>query len=488
VSITLTYDNRHVYIAGATMSQLRRLESVTSYLVAGHRYAPGFKKGWWDGREHLLKSSEKHGWHAPVGLLQDITQELDAQGVDYVLRDQRKLHGRRRTIEWNPEIKLRGYQIEAVRSITHDVKNTPYFGRGILKKPIRSGKTKTAARVISILGVRTVFIVPSQMLMYQTIKSLEEAFPGEHIGAIGDGKWNPQFVTVATIQTLHKLRGRRKDGDKAAIPRHPRYVEMIQNVDCVVADEVHHFAGGGEWHKVLQDFDSIFKIGLSATAYLDNEQEQERGVIWLKATCGALRIDIPTSRLIDEGFLMKQHVKIYPVKKPNDISKMRWSQTLRERAITRNADRNRMIANIATVAAQDMKVLIVSNRLDQIDQLTSMLWEHRAKHETITGKDPQEAREDKISGFVSGEYNILLGTVFGEGVDIPVIEMVINAEGGADSKGTVQRMRNMTIAEGKKSAVLVDFMDLTNPYFEKHSAARLEIYRSEPAFNIEVVE
>jgi superfamily II DNA or RNA helicase len=486
--IKLIYDNRHVIVEGANLPLLRKLVSITSYLVAGHRFSPGFKKGYWDGREKLLKQSSSLGWHTPVGLLEDIISEVERLEEPYSLEDRRKLHGSRRPIAWNPEVKPRGYQIEAIRAATVDAKDQPWFGRGILKMPIRSGKTKTAGRIISVLGVQTIFIVPSQMLMYQTVKSFEEAFPEEHIGIVGDGVWNPQYITVATIQTLHRLRGRKKDGDKPALARDPRYTRLISTTDCVFADEVHHFAGGGEWHKVLQDFDSIFKIGLSATAYLDNVTEQERGVIWLKATCGRLRIDIPTSRLIDEGFLMKQTVRVYPMRQPDNISTMKWSQTLRERAITKNTSRNKKIASVATMAARTMKVLIVSNRLDQIGMISSMLWEFGAKHEVVTGKDKQDVREDRIAGFVSGEYNILVGTVFGEGIDIPEVEVVVNAEGGADVKGTIQRMRNLTISEGKTMALLIDFMDYTNPYFHKHSEARLETYRSEPAFDVEVMD
>ena len=82
---------------------------------------------------------------------------------------------------------------------------------------------------------------------------------------------------------------------------------------------------------------------------------------------------------------------------------------------------------------------------------------------------------------------MLLGTVFAEGVDIPEVEVVINAEGGRDAKATMQRMRNMTVAEGKNRALLIDFMDEFNPYLQKHSMERLKVYRSIPEFNVEVI-
>ena len=87
---------------------------------------------------------------------------------------------------------------------------------------------------------------------------------------------------------------------------------------------------------------------------------------------------------------------------------------------------------------------------------------------------------------VEGEYNVIVGSVIGEGVVIPTIEVVINAEGGKDIKNTIQRQRNLTISEGKKEAVLIDFMDEMNKIFRKHSKERLDVYQEEDAFTVTV--
>jgi len=66
------------------------------------------------------------------------------------------------------------------------------------------------------------------------------------------------------------------------------------------------------------------------------------------------------------------------------------------------------------------------------------------------------------------------------------VAAVVNAEGGKDVKRTIQRMRNLTPCDGKTEAVFVDFIDQTNPYLAEHSLARLQTYRSEPAFRLEI--
>ena len=77
----------------------------------------------------------------------------------------------------------------------------------------------------------------------------------------------------------------------------------------------------------------------------------------------------------------------------------------------------------------------------------------------------------------------------GEGVDIPEVECVINAEGGKDEKKTWQRQRNLTIVEGSdKVPIMIDFYDDTCSYFRRHSKARLRVYKSEPEFKTEILE
>jgi len=353
--------------------------------------------------------------------------------------------------------------------------------------PIRSGKTKTAAKLIHVLGYRTLFIVPSQMLLHQTRASLSECFPDEFIGMVGEGEWLGGHITVATIQTLSRARGRRKDKDKPAIPQDPRYKELVRSVDHVIDDELHHIKGGGEWHKVVHDFAVRFMTGLSATIYMDQKKEQERGIIWAKATCGPVRIDIDESRLIQEGFLLRQHVRMYPIKKPVNIQDLKWSSTLRKMAIIGNQSRNRKIALICEEISKKMKTLIVCNRIEHINNIAEELDALGLRFEIVTGRDNQAKREDKVECFAAGEYNILLGTVFGEGIDMPEIEAVINAEGGRDAKATVQRMRNMTVAEGKKLALLIDFYDEMNEYFLKHAKERLEVYESQPEYDVKLI-
>lgn len=486
--ITLDADNRYVHIRGADRSTIRKIEKVTSYLVAGFMFAPSFRRRVWDGREHLMAFSEKEGYRVPFGLLGDVMRCLDEEGERYKLDQSRRSQVPKVvTHAWNKSIVLRPYQTDAVDTICEpDRWDT---GRGLLKMPIRSGKTKTAARIIYKLRTTALFIVPSQMLLHQTVAALEEALM-RRVGVIGDGAFTVEDVTVATVQSISRLAPYKpKRGEnKKARAADPRYKPLLKRFGLILMDEAHH-GKAPTWRSTLMNSDARYKIGLSATLYLDLKKEAEKGVIWVKGCCGDIRVDISASELIEQGYLMRPIVNLHRVEEPKELKDWKWSAELRDKAIYDNPARNALIARLARQQLKaGLKVLIVTNRHNQIARLADLFERARVPFETITGPDDNETRQHRVKQFVSGRVSVLIGTVFGEGVDIPEIECVINAEGGEDMKATMQRMRNLTITEDKTQAIFIDFIDLINPYFAGHSRSRIQAYRSEGAFQLRLVE
>jgi superfamily II DNA or RNA helicase len=306
------------------------------------------------------------------------------------------------------------------------------------------------------------------------------------IGLIGDSVYDPGFITIATMQTLLRMRGRTANVKKKikALPRDPRYNEIMRSYDVGVFDEVHRIRGAGSWHEVAYDLDARYKIGLSATAFLESEEEQSKGAIWMIATCGPVRVDIPVSRLVDSGFLMQQNVDIYTVRTP-DMRGAGWSNTMRAKCIDTNKSRNKLIARLAKdKQEQGLRILVIARHREHIALLHEELEAIGLTVSIVHGGTSTAARERAANDLADKTIDVVLGNVFGEGIDLPSVEVVINAEGGKGDIQTVQRQRNLTISAGKKKAILIDFLDLTNETLEGHSRARLDMYRSESSFKI----
>jgi superfamily II DNA or RNA helicase len=484
----LIIGNRVTQVQEPTLRVVKVLEKTCSYRVEGYMFSPAWRARVWDGREHLMKFSRSSGYTLPTGLAVSVARTLKKIGEPFTVKDRTVVRNKRQPFELISPDPTRGYQEEAIAEML----SSPFPGRGILKSPVRSGKTRMGGEMIARIGLPTIMTVPSKSLLHQTYDSFSSYFPNMTIGRIGDGFYEPRYITVATMQTLLKMRGReavKKKGKKKAkpaIPRDARYDELMTMFDVNINDEIHRLKGTGSWHEVAYEIDARYKIGLSATVYLDNDTEQSRGAIWMIATHGPMRVDIPVSRLVSEGFLMRQNVEIHKVRIP-DFRGAGWSTTMRQRCIDTNSSRNRLIARLARDKVdQGLRVLVIARHREHISLLHEELEGVGLTVAVVHGNTTQSRREQAADDLSDGSVDVVVGNVFGEGIDLPAVEVVINAEGGKGDIQTVQRQRNLTISKGKKKAILIDFIDLTNETLEEHSLARLAMYRSEPSFKVRV--
>lgn len=476
--IKLIRQNRSVIIKGADEDTIRAIDAATSYAVAGRRFVKAFKARAWDGREHLLRLRESDGAYiVPSGLLPDVCELLQKVDERFEIVNKTKQFNDFCLFPWNDALPpLRPYQDEAVEeAITR--------GYGVLKMPARSGKTRTAARVIHRMRLPALFVVPSVFLLHQTRSVLEEAFPNDKIGIIGDSELEIQDITVATPQSLQRLTDEKLD-EKCGMTRK----QLYERWDVLIIDELHHFTGQGTWHEELYKFAAQYRFGLSATIFPDSDVETERGVIWAHALTGPIIKNVSVSYLIKRGFLMRQHVRMYRCRRPN-LWGLKWSATVYDEAISSNRWRNGVAAILAEKYVRSgSKVLIVTNRHEQVRAFEALMDKLDIEYKTLVGKTPKSARERALRLLEKGRIHVIIGTVLGEGVDVPALDVVINVEGGRDEKRSIQRQRNLTVFATKTHCTLIDFYDETNEYTLRHSEERLAAYKSEKAFDVKVVE
>jgi superfamily II DNA or RNA helicase len=493
--ILLTIDNNYTTISEADTDLIQTLDKCLSYQVKGFFYSPRFKDGLWDGKEHLLKFSRKQGYHFPTGLWSDVLLILQSRGIKFDINDKRQSPPVLDHIKWHGGGKeVRPYQAKAVYAAVHP--GIINQGRLILKMPIRSGKTFTAAKIISLYKHRTLFVVNSEMLIGQTIETLEKHLQIP-IGQIGAGVWKPEDVTVATIQTLmtrgpqpakkaipsrHGKKGRAATPAKPATPEFRKY---IRTVDMLFFDECHHLEAK-RWRQIIFHTGARYRIGLSATAFLANSEENETGTIWLKASCGSIGYEVSISELIDQGYLVPLDVWLIPVN--TAYLNVGWREAFEE-GIYHHQERNQHVVDWAMkLAKEGGHVLIHAVRLTHIDFIADLLDKAGADFHIMIGDTKRPDRREHVDDFESGRVPIMLGNLFKEGVDLPACDCVINAAGGKSEISTTQRLRNLTIHEGKKRALLIDFADLHNEYLARHTTERLKVYKSEPLFNVKVLK
>lgn len=449
-----------------TASELRELDEQTSYPVEDAEFTPAFRNHQWDGREHLLRKSVSNPWHlCPTGALADIEMSTEVEWVDL-----RRRPGEAVELTWiGPE--LREYQERAIANALKD--RGPFTGMGMLNLPIRSGKTKTVSGLIQRLGLRTLFIVPSEMLLVQTVKNLRECIDECPVGRFGGGHHEMEWITVATAQAL--------------LRRPKEAAQLLSQCDILVVDEAHHLEGEA-WRKMILRCDAYYKIGLSATIFVSKLKQNLKSSIWLKACTGPIVDRVSMNYLFERGYLLPPQILFYRFQHgPKDRRDKDYQWVVRER-LAINRQRNALIAELAEAATlKGMCVLIDTGRSDQLRMIYGFLKARGVAVEQIDGKTKSSRRQAILASFQSGEVRCLIGTVFGEGIDIPELELVINAEGQKTATGAIQRMRNLTPSEGKTAVLFVDIADIGQPTLAKHATARLKLYKGMRGFKVRAI-
>ena len=474
--------------------ELEDFADSTAYFVDGARFSRDYQLGRWDGREMLL--THAHGkWRAPVGLLEETFERFGE--IDVI--DLRRSGGVRLPLRMNRDVipSLRDYQEEAKDSILED--RGVLTGKGLLRLPTRSGKTVIAAETLADLGVPGLFIVNSDMLLQQTISFfrkvlISDAEPPDGmplVGQYGGGVNEIGWITVASVQSLTA------HFKKKAVKR------LLKWSMATFFDECHHLEAPS-WRRVMNSCDSLYKIGLSATIYLDkNMRRAEKGTIWLIGATGPVIYELEPSALIDAGWLCRPRITFVSAPPldwadPDELDPIDTSTfaTVYRVGIVEHEARNRMIAKIAREEVDEgRRVLITARQIKHVDALKRALKGQGVDCVVVTGKTPSKQRRALTDLVRTRVKPVLLGTVFGEAVDLPFLECVIIADAGASKILAMQRLRNLTpVDENDKARTtpmspseivpVYDFADFVHKTLRRHTQQRLRAYRAHRAFII----
>jgi superfamily II DNA or RNA helicase len=206
--------------------------------------------------------------------------------------------------------------------------------------------------------------------------------------------------------------------------------------------------------------------------------------ILLEASCGPKICDVDAKFLIDKGFLVKPHIFYKEVKK---IAKPGTTyQEVYKRYIVENVDRNNLILKATKILLKDNRnILILFKQIKHGKMIAELLEDNNISTILLNGSMSSSDRQSIIKEVKSGKHRVILAsTIFDQGVDIPILDALILAGGGASSGRLLQRVgRVIRTFENKSDAIVYDFLDNCK-YLKNHSEKRFKILMSEPGFEV----
>ena len=446
-----------------------------SYEIPGAYFSAQFQNKYWDGRKKLFN---KRSLSFPTGLFSLFRKTCDDFQVGYTVVDARgrPALGKRINIKG---IKLRDYQLEAV-----DVALQKQ--RGMIRAATGSGKTEMIAELIGRTNVNTLILIHKQDIFHQLVERLTKRL-GITIGEIGCGKVMPQKITVGMIQTIHKAYGYNLRGlkgvekDKTVISK-PEIIKLyVESCDAIIVDECHHVAAS-IFGKVLTKCEKAFyRWGFSASPFREDNAD-----LLLDAHTGARCVDISASELIGRGYLSQPTIYLlsYDHKRPTGFG----YQHMYEQQVVKNTLRNKLVVQSVLRAIVAKKTsLIAVTRIEHGEALTAMLrYAVPGKIKFASGKLSADERKKILKDLNDRKIDAVVATtVFGEGIDCPTLDVLVNAKANQSSIDSLQLVgRALRKTANKDKVTIIDIYDDHCKYLGKHAKARYRIYKSEPLFKI----
>lgn len=469
------------------INMIDMLDRELSYYEQGYQFTKAYKTGWynrkkkkwerWDGKRHLLDKEMR--FH--TGLLHRVELFFKKYKIDYNIVDHRKEVKFKRKIKTG-KIQSRPYQDKVVKACLENK-------GGIVKSATGSGKSVMITRLIAETNVKTIVYVIGVDLLYQ-MKETFEKFLGTDVGIIGDGQVDIKKINVCSVWTASSALGEKyesfDDEDKVKKEKFDdknkeKIVKAIRSAEMTIFDECQFLAA-----KTLQTINhasesAYYKYGFSGTPFRDDNAD-----LLLEAACGPQIVEVTATELIEKEYLVKPMIRFVNVPEYDEVLPPKYPSIYKTYIVENEVRNNKIVKSAEKLIESGRKVLILVKNIKHGNILLEMLQD---KYETyfVKGDLDSDERNWVRQEFLKNNIDIIIASVvYDQGVDLPNLDALILAGSGKSSGRTLQRIgRVIRPSKGKKDAIVVDFIDNAKYLFD-HSAARAEIYKIEPGFDLKL--
>ena len=417
--------------------------------IANPQYLENQKYGRWNGKipkQLHFYEKEENNLILPRGYIDQLIALCKQHDILFSLVDKTRILPK---IDFSFIGWLKDFQMVAVDTILDtDI--------GTLSAPTGSGKTVIALYLIAETAQPTLIIVHTTDLLNQWVQRIETflGIPKEDIGIIGAGqKKIGKKITVALVQSLYKCSEK-----------------VSKHIGYLIVDECHRIPSRTFTQAVIA-FDCRYLLGLSATTYRrDNLSE----LIFL--SLGDLRHEINKESLIKNGSILRPEIITRRTTfKTTFDSVNEYSKMISELII--DLERNRLIcSDIAKEVKNNNICLILSDRKEHcriIQQL--LITEFEMSATLLTGDTPNNERQIITDALNRNQIKVLIATgqLIGEGFDCKALSVLFLATPVRFSGRIIQYVgRILRPAEGKKKAILYDYVDIEIKVLRASAQAR----------------
>lgn len=450
------------------------LKKNLSYEVPGAFFSPAMRNHGWDGRKYLYKKGM-----FPTGLLRRVFDFCDGYNLPTTFEDLREKPKQGPPIPFSGELDHYSQQVPLEKAILAE--------RGILRLPTGTGKTRLLCAIAARLNVPTLITTHRLDILEQIVEQAQDLL-GVPIGVVQGKVREVRNITVGMLPSLVSCL------DEGAHKRDATEVaQFVETAGLWICDEAHHSASDTYFMLANRCFNAYWRYGLTATPYRTDNK-----TLLIEACLASKIVDITASDLIERKRLSRPYIwfiewnagqqkkQASVVKQNIALSGTERYRKIKEEAIVRHPERNRIIVDIAVRRVKKGRTVLIAVTTIEHSRILYDLLKARLSEDVLRiaeGSVPKEIRKQYLQQLNEKKIMCVIATsVFGEGVNVPELSCLINATGRESSVDTFQLVgRALRRTKTKSKTIVIDFWDKIR-YFQKSAQHRWDALSEEPKF------
>ena len=266
-----------------------------------------------------------------------------------------------------------------------------------------------------------------------------------HINGVGRSFINPRAnFTVASVDTL--------------LNRSEELSQWASEVGLWMIDEAHHVLGDNKWGRAAAMFTNAYGLGVTATPLRADRKSLhiEQGGMFSAMVLG------PTPRqLIDEGSLCDYRIFAPPASIDRDALQIGATGDFTPNSMRKVAHESKIVGDIVEhsrkIAIGKRAICFVVD-VEQAKEVAEAFRQAGVRAESVDANTPEAIRDAVIAKFATGKIDILVNVdLFGEGFDVPAVEVVIMGRPTESYGLYVQQFgRALRVLAGKTHGIIID--------------------------------
>jgi len=465
---------------GLDLNTRKKMEKELKFFLPYAYHVPAYKLGRWDGcvsyfsiggatyinlLDRLLPIILQENYNVDIQDLR-VNWNLEFDAVDETTF-QHKTWPQGHPVEGQP-VTLRDYQIDIVNKFLE----TPHCLQEIATGAGKTLITAALSERVEKYG-RSIVIVPNKDLVKQTYDDYVNL--GLDVGVYyGDKKDIGKTHTICTWQSLNSIKKRFRDGLSELSLQ-----EFIEDVVCVIVDEVHQAKADVLKDLLTKDFNNIpLRWGLTGTI-----PKADHEFTSLQACLGEVVNKLSANELQEEGVLSQCHVNVVQMKEIAEYSNYQSELSY----LTTNKSRIEYVSELIKKISESGNTLVLVDRIKG----GQLICDNIPEAQFVSGEMKSLDRKDAYDDINEGTNQVVVATygVAAVGINIPRIFNLVLLEPGKSFVRVIQSIgRGIRKAKDKDSVQIWDITS-TAKFSKRHLTERKKFYKeANYPFTIEKVD